>query len=141
MAGCRRGDRRHNLVFRIGLGTRRQVPAHAEGKFQFRHLHQIVAQHAVAAIGDHPLGQEAPRQRAVHADMLLAGGAGGGDLPAIKRLVGIGLDAALHRISFGAFGGPQILGQVFQPRALPPVAVEQIAGGLLLVRFHRPTHR
>src|SRR5476649_98572 len=134
--GMQACDMRQHLLLGVGIGTRRQVIAHAEGKFQFRNLHQIARQRAGAAVFDNTLSQQPPGKRAIHPDMTLPRQAGRGDLPAIERQAAEPLDPGLDAIGFRAIGGPQFRRQRVQLCPLRPMPDQQGAGRLHLFLFH-----
>ena len=76
--------------------------------------------------------------------MGLAGGAGGGDLPADQGRALVLFDTGLHAIGFGPVGGLQIRRQRVQAGAVSPMLMENFTGGALLFGGHggwRPKDR
>jgi hypothetical protein len=94
--GVHRGHRGQHLVDAARRGLRWQVDRETEGDLGLGHAHAVAGQRHGAAGLVHEAGQDAPGQRPAHADVRLAGAAGGGDLPADHAVTGhrrqLGLD-------------------------------------------------
>ena len=77
----------------------RQVPSQAERELRLDHRHVEVASRQLrAALVELALPQ-APGERAIHADMLLARRAGGRDLPADRPRAREARECLLHRVA------------------------------------------
>ncbi len=115
-----------HLLHAVGRRPRRQVDAHAEGKFRLGDRHLVAGHRGGAAVGDHGFGQDAPGHGAGDIDMLLSGFAGGGDLPAEQMRGRIALDRGLDRITLGTIGRPVPVVKCceFCPRA--PVVMQRL---------------
>ncbi len=103
----RRVDRVQHLLHSVGRGARRQIDAHAEGEFRFADAHLVALHRSRSAVCYHHFGEDASGHRAVDVDVLLAGGAGGRDLPAEQSFGRIFLDRRLDRIALDAVARPQ----------------------------------
>lgn len=136
-----RRHRSQHFGLRIGRGARGQVFAHAKGELHLRDLHQVAAQGKARAVGNLAFGQQAPGHWPLHPDMGLAGGTGGGDLPADRRAGAIVFDAGLHGIGLCPVAGLHVGRQALATGAGAPMLIEKITSRAALLRVHGAKHR
>ena len=120
MAGCSDSTRVHHRIHRVVAVAAGQVPAQAERELRLDHRHVEVPRRQLRAALVELALPELPGEGAVHPDMLLAGHAGGRDLPAHRLGAGEAGERLLRRVALGSRAWAALFGQpVDQVMAAP----------------------
>ena len=115
------GDRSADFGNSIRVRPRRQIAAKPEGELRLDHAHLQACCRKVGAVRQDEATEQAAGQGFGDTNMLLAGGAGGGNLPAKDGLAGIGDHRILDGVTLAQQSWPAISRQrrhtaLIQPR-------------------------
>ena len=128
----------HHCLHGIVAVAAREVPAQAERELRLDHRHVEVASRELrAALVELALPQ-APGERAVHADMLLARRARGRDLPADRLRAGEARERLLHRVAVCGRARAARLGQAVDQVMAAPGFPDRLCCRVALRVSHRP---
>jgi hypothetical protein len=133
-----RADHRHHLVGRHLSRARRQVFRHAKRELGLGDAHMQRSRRQAGAVGVAELGKQAAAERLRHADMALAVGAGGRDLPADQLAAMLGGHGVLDRVALLQGLRTALLRQRLQQALFLPCRPQDVGGLAYALQLHRP---